>query len=217
MIPSWLRRHLSEKDLGTIESQVAEVEKMTSGEIVPMVVRRSSTVGHVPVVLFCGFFLLFFATGLAELQRDVLGAESPLWWLLNALLFSGVSLALARLPFVQRHLISQEDIDHQVSQRAQLEFYQAQLRQTEGRTGVLIFLSLMEHRVVVLADSSIASKLPPKTWKDVVELLVGGVKKGSMTDGFCQALTKCGEVLAPQFPIQDGDQNELRNHLLIKE
>ncbi len=46
---SWARRALGNDGADRIEAAIAEAESHTSGEIVPILVRRSSTVGHVPL------------------------------------------------------------------------------------------------------------------------------------------------------------------------
>jgi len=75
----------------------------------------------------------------------------------------------------------------------------------------------MEHRAVVLADHGIAEKLEETVWREVVELMLQGVKKGDLAGGMSRAVLRCGELLTPHFPIAPGDENELHDHLVIKE
>jgi putative membrane protein len=80
----------------------------------------------------------------------------------------------------------------------------------------LIFASLLEHRVIVLADRGIDAKVEPGTWKSVVTILTDGLKSGNACDGFCKAIERCGDILAAHFPPGPGDQNELSNKLVTK-
>jgi putative membrane protein len=105
----------------------------------------------------------------------------------------------------------------QVDLRAQIEFYELEMSQTQDRTGILLFVSLMEHRAVVLADRSIAEKLDAKIWQELVDLMIQGVKRGDLAAGMTQAIQRCGELLSPYFPVADDDINELRDHLVVKE
>ena len=63
--PKWIRSRLSSEDLKSIEEAVGKMEQKTSGEIVPMIVRRSSTVGHIPLTLIFTFdcYLVYFRPG----------------------------------------------------------------------------------------------------------------------------------------------------------
>ena len=216
-IPDWAARVLGTDGHARIESAIAAAESTTSGEIVPLLVRRSSTIGHVPVLAFCFLLIALLLTELPGVLEDWLGGHSLFWMAASWLLAAAGAALLARLDSVQRLLIPQLDEVRQVDRRAQLEFYELELSQTEGRTGVLLMVSLMEHRAVVLADRGISEKVDEKIWQEVVDLMIEGVKARDLAAGMSRAVLRCGELLAPHFPIAAGDENELRDHLVIKE
>ena len=213
---TWARRVLGNDGAERIEAAIAEAESHTSGEIVPILVRRSSTVGHVPLV---SFTLLLLCVFLSDLPAHLAGLGGPNWVWLGAcwLLAGGLALGLSRLDAVQRLLTPRIDQMQQVDQRAEIEFYELEMSQTQDRTGILLFVSLMEHRAVVLADHSISDKLDAETWQELVALMIQGVKRGDLAKGMEQAIQRCGELLSPHFRIADDDINELRDHLVIKE
>ena len=51
MVPKWLKSYMSSSGHAQIQKAIEIAEKKTSGEIVPMVVRSSATVAHVPFVV----------------------------------------------------------------------------------------------------------------------------------------------------------------------
>ena len=216
MIPSWLRKYLSNEGLKKIEKKVAQIELSTSGEIVPMIVRRSSTVGHVPIMIYSLGLLLYYIFGIPDLQAEYFEGA---WWfiLVWSLLLIPITHWLSQRSIIQRNLVSRIDRESQSSDRALNEFYQANLHKTDGSTGILLFISLVDHQVVVLGDDSINEKIDPKMWSETVDLLLKGIHSKDMAEGICMALDKCGEVLKIHFPIQAGDENELPNHLVIKD
>ena len=213
---SWASRALGSDGAQRIETAIAEAESHTSGEIVPILVRRSSTVGHVPLV---SFTLLLLCVFLFDLPTHLAELGGPNWLWLGACwgLAGGVALSLSRLDAVERLLTPRPDQMQQVDQRAEIEFYELEMSQTQDRTGILLFVSLMEHRAVVLADHSIAEKLDAEIWQELVDLMIQGVKRGDLAEGMAQAIRRCGELLSPHFPIAADDTNELRDHLVIKE
>jgi putative membrane protein len=215
-LPSWAHRVLGSDGTERIESAIAEAESRTSGEIVPILVRRSSTVGHVPLVCFT---LLLLCVFLMDLPATLGELGGPYWAWLGAcwLLVSVLALGLQRFDVVQRGLTPRIDQMQQVDLRAQIEFYELGVSQTQDRTGILLFVSLMEHRAVVLADQSIAEKLDAKIWQELVDLMIQGVKGGDLATGMSQAIQRCGDLLSTHFPISEDDANELHDHLVVKE
>ncbi len=103
----------------------------------------------------------------------------------------------------------------QVYQRAVLAFYQANLNQTTGRTGILLFVSWRERLAVVLADEGIAKHCDNKTFEDVVSELVRGAKERRLAEGFELAIGKSAKILSEHVPLKAGDRNELRDTLRI--
>ncbi len=215
-IPHWLKSYLKSEDIEEVSSAIKQAERLTSGEILPMIVRSSSTQGHVVMTLFCLFTIIFFLSGAQGIQQN-LGAENPLWLLLDFIFFWGLAVMLAKLPFFKRIFIPKSDQEFQVFNRAKLAFYEEGLNQTHGATGILIFLSLLERRVVVLADKAIHEKLPQGTWEGIVKLILNGVKNNDLKGGLISAIAECGQILSQSFPRSNDDQNELRDRLIIAE
>lgn len=216
-VPNWLKGYLGESDIEKIEAAIAEAEKKTTGEIVPMIVSRCSHTGHAPYMMM--------AFSLASFLSLALFISSMDWYQIPAIVLVAASiLALAlgyylgeKVPLIQRFCVPKEDQWHQVDRRAELEFYEAGLEKTDERTGILLFLSIMERRAVVLADKGISTKLPPETWDGIVQKLLGSIRQGRMEEGISLAITRCGEILAEHFPVGAEGRNELLDHLIIKE
>lgn len=215
-IPHWLKAYLNAEQVEQIVGAIQKAESTTSGEIVPMIVRRSSTVGHVPVILLSLSIALFFALDGHGWQAERFG-DHWAWYLVDIALMLAVSVILARFHWVQRLLTTRADQIVQVHMRAEIEFYESGIKKTKDSTGVLVFVSLMEQRAVVLADKAINDKVSKDTWQEVCDLMIHGMKKKKVGLAFGAAIRKCGEILSPEFPIQPDDKNELKNQLIIKE
>jgi putative membrane protein len=180
-----------------------------------MVVRRSSGIDHVaPITALLGAWL--WALGLAVLVHFS-ASESLI------VIFSLICLIapffLARLSFTQRLFTSKRDQFIQVHLRAEAEFHRRGLHKTSGGTGVLLFLSALERKAVVLADHSIASRLKPEVWSDVLSALTNGLKTEGAGMGFVRAIEITGKLLGEHFPpvLDKVNEDELSNHLIIVE
>lgn len=198
-----------------ISDTVTRVEKGTRAEIVPMIVERSSTIRHVPVLLFFVFSTIVLALHLLFYEELDLMGLNIYFWLAWVGLFP-LSWWLSRFPFFQRWMIPDQDEIFQVMERAQLEFYHHELENTELRSAVLIFVSLMERRCVVLADRSISKHCSPETWQQAVKLIIDGIHSKQVGDGFVNAIEHCGRELSKIMPASDTNPNEISNRLIVK-
>lgn len=215
-IPYWLEPVANKDDLEKIKFTVETAERKTAGEIVPMIVHSSITFGHVPFILLLGFLLIFW-TLIPFIAPAI--PEIPFWSLeIGSILLSVLGAwAWKGSDHWKRWLTTPQDQELSVLRRAQLEFYQSNIKKTEWGTGVLIFVSLLERRAVVLADQNVADKLPEETWAKVVDQLVLKVKAGEFSGGMCEAIETVGKLLAEHLPVATGDRNELPDLLVIKE
>lgn len=216
-IPAWAAKFISADDCDQIEAAVRRAEKTTCGEIVPMLV-QSSVQLSVPRRLLFISLLLVIVIGLNLLEShfdfySILGIciELALCALAAAIAF------LAPIPaFLVRLMLSKYDLQQLVEKQAELEFYRLGINGTERQSGVLMFVSLTEHRAVVLADKSIAEKLPTQTWNQVLTTLLSGIKQDQAVKGFVDAIDMSAAILAEHFPQHASDKDELANRLVIK-
>jgi putative membrane protein len=89
------------------------------------------------------------------------------------------------------------------------------IRKTTGGTGILLFVSFYEHRVVVLPDDTILEKLPKQDWEKLCGAIVSGIKANRPTEALEEAVASCGEILGEIMPRQDDDEDELSNELIL--
>jgi putative membrane protein len=112
-------------------------------------------------------------------------------------------------------LIPRKDQKLETERRAMLAFYEAGLSATEGRTGILLFVSFFERQAVVLADQGIARFCKPEDFQELVHDLVQGAKDHKLVEGFEKAIARCQGILAPHFPPLTSNPNELKDYLRI--
>lgn len=209
-------KHLSPEQIAKITASVRAAELKTQGEIVPMIVKRSSAIGHVP---YFAFLLLLSCALVLLMSFENWYPMEHRWLIMGAavLLCFAIGLALAPLTFVQRWLTPDWDMQDQVWRRAQSEWALQKIQKTKDRTGILIFVSVMERKAIVLADEGIAKHYPAETWQQVIDKLSENLHRGQWATGFEQAIQLCGEILQKQLPAADRNPNEITDELIIKE
>jgi len=68
------------------------------------------------------------------------------------------------------------------------------------RNRVLLFVSLGERYVEILADRGTHALVPEGTWDKIVAEFVGAVRAGQVADGILAAIAACGKVLETHHP-----------------
>lgn len=193
-----------------IAATIAGVEKKTSGEIVAMVVTASDT--YPEAALLAGLTI----GGLtALLVTDIFLADNLGYFL--PLMIAGIIGVggLARiLPPLLRLFIPAGRLETRVAERALRAFYEKNLHATRDNTGVLFFISLLEHKVWILADKGIYAKIPQETLLAYAGDIALGIKQGQACNALCRQIEAVGVILARHFPVKADDTNELSNQVL---
>lgn len=95
-------------------------------------------------------------------------------------------------------------------------FYKHGLNKTKDKTGVLIFLSVEEHRIQILADEGINKEIDQSVWNGMVTNIAENIRSGHAGKGICEVVQKVGKILTQHFPIQPDDVNELPNEVVVE-
>lgn len=206
----------SKEDLAEIEAAVKAAERSTSGEIVPCAVGRSD---EYPEAVWRAAALGAMAAALlAALLHEALGVWGGaivLWLALPALVGGGVGYLFAALvPAVKRLLIPEDVLAQRVAARATSAFVEHEVFATAERTGILLFLSVFEHRVLVLGDAGINAKVEQHEWDEIVAAVAAGIRAGKPGRALAEAIGRCGDLLHRRgVELRPGDVDELPDRL----
>lgn len=203
--------NLTDEQLKKIENSVTEAEKTTSGEIVPVILKVSDLypAAHFRAALVMGI-LFAFASYLVGPDED------PLYYLWMQVPGMIAGYLVAYLPVIKRLFTTKREMTEETYQKALEIYFENGVSMTRDRTGILIFLSLLERKVLVLADAGINEKVAKNHWDELVGKLLGRIKKGQLVEGLCDAIKVCGEDLSQNFPIKADDTNELSNKVITE-
>ena len=207
------QQFLTKAEQKAISAVVQKMEQQTSGEIVPMVVSASHTY---PTAIICGATTM--ALPLALLLMPMVGG---LFWLgsQNVWIFITLFIALYavfyglvhRFSRLKRLFLSRSQVEAEVQEAALASFFTEKLYKTKDANGILIFISVLERKVWVLADSGINARIAPGQWQGVIDLITLGIKEKRQCEAICAAISQVGELLKTHFPHQKDDIDELHN------
>ncbi|OYX66853.1 MAG: hypothetical protein B7Y88_03200 [Sphingomonadales bacterium 32-64-17] len=211
-----------------VSDAVAEAELTTSGEIVPVLTNASDSYSDV-VLAYCAAIaftamsvMAAFPTAFTDLWDSLLGGWGHDWTTGE---FTTLMLAVGVLKFAAVWAILQIDAlkfllvpgplkRARVRDAAVRHFKVGAESRTHGRTGVMLYLSMQEHRAEIVADSAIAELVPAEVWGEAMADMLAEVRKGCLADGIAAGVRDVGKVLAPHFPRAEGDVNELPDRLI---
>lgn len=209
-------KFFSDEDQRRIAEAVKKAELATSGEIVPFVVGQSDQYPEAGLRLGSLLaFIVLFVFVLLEIGADMWLPYAASEAAIIAVIAFGIGmLASATIAPVKRVLITPGTLTQRAEERASMAFLSEEVFLTRERTGILLFLSLFEHRVVVMGDSGINEKVDQKEWDSIVAIITHAVKAGAPADGLIHAIEKCGALLGDSgVEIRPDDTNELDNSL----
>ncbi len=213
-----IRDLFAEADLEAIRTATAQAERDTSGEVVTYVVARSdSYAASCWQAATLGALALSLAASFWHGWGGYWGGAAWLWGTLPTALGAATGFFAVRfIPPLRRLMTAPETIDRRVGQRAAEAFLEEEVFRTRDRTGILLFLSLFERRVLVLADEGINAQVAPEEWQGLCDQLAAGVRAGSPGAALVAAIDQCGELLRQRgVDARADDQNELRDELRL--
>jgi putative membrane protein len=197
--------HTDARFVESVSAAVAEIEASTDAELVVVAAGRSERYALVSALVGVGtawlalLFLLFSPFHF-----------SGVWMPVELPLVGGLAAWLThRSPGLLRFLVPRKRRQAAVDRAAAAAFHEEAVHGTRNRTGVLIYVSALEDRVVVLPDGGIDARVPRGEWN----ALRWGEKTDPLAPGdldhFLAGLRAAGTVLAKHVPALGDNPNEI--------
>jgi putative membrane protein len=230
-----MQNRLDAGDHERITGAIRAAEARTSGEIYCVVSRRSSDYGLVPVawasiasLLVPALIVLLglephrwapigepWSTGAATTDEVDAAVRAGMWALLMAQALAFAVVLAVTMPERIRLAVTPPGLKRDRVHRAAMQQFLARgMQRTRDRTGVLIFVSLAERLIEVIADEGIYAKVAPTIWDEAVSALAGAARRDRIAEGLVTAVGLCGAVLAEHFPPRQDDFNELPDRVV---
>jgi uncharacterized membrane protein len=118
-----------------------------------------------------------------------------------------------RVQIQQRRSLKERNLT--VHEMAVKSFHTLGMDRTKERTGVLIFIVIVDHEFEIIGDSGINEKVPAEFWESIAEKMSVQFRRGKFFDGIALAIREVGTLLQKEFPVIPGDTNELSNDVVI--
>jgi putative membrane protein len=224
---------LSREDQKRIADAVTAAEERTDGEVtcvlaqevsnyreVPLGWAALAALGVPPLLVLAGLQRLALADIFTSWTDDTVHAVEGLilralsaYSLLQAVIFVAVALVVA-LPSVRRLVTPVPLKRHRVRTVARHHFAASGYKLGQGVPHILIFASLKDRRVELVAHKAIHDTVGQGLWDEAVAAVTEGMKSGHSADGFVRAIAMCGDAMAKHFPATGPKVNRMPNEIV---
>ncbi|MDA3948210.1 MAG: TPM domain-containing protein [Spirochaeta sp.] len=213
------RKMLTDEERAAVAAAVAEAEQETGGEIATAIIPESDDYGFrellaaVVVGIVTYGVLTLFAPVVETTMARVFWTYSS--WMLPtaiggiAMLVGGLTYFLAQIPAIDRLIVPKTVMVEAVGRRARRHFMESGAYDTRDRTGVLVFVSLLERRVELIADRGITERVEQERWDAIVADLTEGIATGNAGVALAEAVRSVGKILGDTVERRHNDTNEL--------
>ena len=199
-----IRAKFDQSACDSLAGCVKEIENGTDAELVIVVRARSGNYRHADylfgaLIAFAGLLCLLF-----------LPVDFHQYWVPAdvVLLFVAGAYVCSRSATLRRLLTTKKFRAAAVRNGAAAMFYEAGIANTNAEMGVLIYLSLLECSLELIADRGILKGVPPLEWNhSQFELKQAGRRPDPQT--LLKALREFGVLLAKHLPATGENPNEL--------
>lgn len=204
---------ISNKDKAIIKKLIKDAEKKSDSEMVPMIVLRSDNypAAHFRAAIIVSFL---FSLGLYFSPLSIINPIYFLWIQIPGLL---LGYYLANIPAITRLLITKQEIENEVTQRAIEAFFEHNLHTAQQHNGVLIFISLLEKKIKIITDIGVKKKIDQKIWDEIIFDFLEKVKKEELVEALKNTISATSHILENYFPASGKQKkNEISDDLIIE-
>lgn len=190
-------RPFTEQQHRQIRAAIEEVERSTAADLDLVVTRVSDRYSLYP--LAWSAVTALGITIILVLARPAIGARAALAFEIALLI--AATLIYSLMPILLMLVPARVKRAH-ARQLAHREFAAQYARGGATRKRILLFISMGERYVEIIADNETYAAADPNLWQQTVADFVGTVQSGRMAEGVLRTIEACGDVLRQQHPAQ---------------
>lgn len=202
-----------------VEVAIADFESSVDFELVPVITQSSTPTAHVKWMLIV--LMMLIAICKIEIIHVMhwyeLTVADTIYYFGAAFIVSVfLGFFLSGFEIVQRAFTFKKMRDAEVQQTAEQIFLKKRLFETKSNQGLLLFVSLMEHRIVLLPDARSDFKGSHELTQEVLKILQVSFKSNDFENGILNAIKYLKGQLVEKFPQKTDvtTQNQIPNKLI---
>lgn len=203
------RPFLTDEAKRALLEAVRTIEANSSAELVVSVRPRSGSylhadlLGGIVAALAALAFLLYSSWEF-----------SLVWFVLDPLIAGALAgFITARSPALRRMLTSRRNLIRWVDKAAAAEFIEKRIHRTAGRTGMLLYISLLEREAALVVDLGVEPLTQTEGWRHVLVEIQEAVRAGQDGIAVARHVEALAPILAPALVRSAEDVDELADEV----
>src|SRR5258706_7350506 len=200
---------LTDESKAALLAAVSTVEEASSAELVIAARQRSGSYLHVDLAVG-------IVAGLETLAMLLYSSWSfeLIWFLVDPLVVGALAgLAFHRGPLLIRTFTGRAARRGRVETAARSVFVERRVYSTSGRTGILLYLSLLEREAVLVVDVAVEALAKTDAWRAAVGEIEAAMRRGASGVEVAAKVSGLAAVLGPVLPRSENDVDELPNEV----
>lgn len=200
---------LTDESKAALADAVRAVEACSSAELVVAVRPRSGSWLHADLI----WGILAALVTLAVLLYS--RWEFELIWFLVDPFFAGAVAALAasRSDVLRRVFVQPATRVRRVETAARSTFFERRIHSTVGRTGILLYVSILEREAAFVVDVGVEALAATDAWKKAAAEIQEAVRQGADGTAVAARLRELATLLSPALERSADDVDELANEV----
>ncbi|MDO8432029.1 MAG: hypothetical protein Q7S58_06405 [Candidatus Binatus sp.] len=199
-----MQSRFTPEEYARIDAAIGAVERSTAADLDLVVTRVSDRYSLYPPL--SAALSAIAVAGVLAILRPALSARIVV--LIELITLIALTMLLDWMP-IRMMLVSKRIKQTHARQLARREFAAHDGGNPHQRR-ILLFVSLGEHYVEIIADRATHALAPETVWSKIVADFLATVKSGRIVDGVIAAIEACGAVLATYHPVADDDEGARR-------
>lgn len=200
---------LTEESKAALAAAVRAIESCSSAELVVAVRPRSGSHLHADLIWGFGAALATLAVLLYSRWEFVL-----IWFLIDPLVLGALAaLAASRSPLLRRALTPRRNRRLRVETSARSIFVERRIHTTSGRTGILLYVSVLEREAAVVVDAGVEALAATEAWGKAIGEIESAVRQGADGTAVAERLRGLAALLSPVLERSAADVDELPNEV----
>jgi putative membrane protein len=200
---------LTEESKAALAGAVRAVESCSSAELVVAVRPRSGSYLHADLMWGIGAALAALAVLLYSRWEFAL-----IWFLIDPVVIGALAgLAASRSSFLRRALTRRAKRRERIEAAARSAFVERRIHTTSGRTGILLYVSVLEREAAVVVDAGVEALAATEAWGNAVGEIERAVRQGADGTAVAERLRGLAALLSPALERSAADVDELPNEV----
>jgi putative membrane protein len=200
---------LTEESKAALSEAVRAVEAASSAELVVAVRPWSGTYLHADFIV--GILAGLVTLAVLLYSRWTFGL---VWFLVDPVVAGALAgFVASRSSLLRRAFTRRPTRRGRVEMAARSTFVERRVHSTSGRTGILLYLSLLEREAVLVVDLAVEALAATDAWRGAVGEIESAMRRGGSGLEVAAKVSGLAAVLGPVLPRSDDDVDELPNEV----